>query len=243
MKNYVSGVMEHAKKTFVHEGMRVIFGCRANEEVNDSDPQMGEIKSILEGTFANLPLDIPTLIGIALRRNGHEIKFDRPYHWRDGVSPIVSLEFDDTYGAFARFAERDPVIGDEFFYLDREMNTAELNELYCYLRGDDEKKIPYLNSIFYEISTHKGIGYGNGIDIADNNVVLLHDGDELLAHKVLGFYITTNNKVAVITQSSHDNEMQYELLRDFPLDEIKVLYDLFLRSWYSVDDYRQITDD
>lgn len=245
MKNYLLGIREKLERQMLNDCMHLIFGERVDAEVNAKDYVMKEVSAELEKAFSNLPISMATLIGMAVQRNGGKIEFDPCYKFREGVLPFSSLKYDSTYGVYGCFGNRiDPTFNEEFIYLERELTTEELNELYIYLQWDDNKKVPYLNAIYDTLTTHQGfgIGYGKGLQIYDNNVVELKHYGDTLAHVVYGFYITDNGKVAVSTKSSVDNEVQHELLRDFSLDEVKCLFNVFIKHWYSTDVNKQICD-
>lgn len=245
MKNYLLGIRENLERKMLNDCMRMIFGERVDADVNAEDYEMQTISNELEKTFSNLPISMATLIGMAVQKNGGKIEFDPCYKFREGVFPFTSLKYDSTYGVYGCFGNRvDPTFGDEFIYIDREMTQDELNELYIYLQGDDDKKAPYLNAIYDTLTTHQGfgIGYGKGLQIYDNNVAELKYRGDTLAHVVYCFYITDNGKVAVSTKSSVNDEVQHELLRDFSLDEVKCLFNMFIKHWYSTDVTNQLAD-
>lgn len=245
MKDYLSGIRENLERKMLNDCMRMIFGERVEAEVNAKDYEMKEVFDELKKAFSNLPITMTTLIGMAVQKNGGKIEFDPCYKFREGVLPFTSLKYDSTYGVYGCFGNRvDPTFGDEFIYLERELTTEELNELCLYLKGDLQAKMPYLNAIYTLITTQDGfgIGYGKGLQIYDNNVVELKYRGETLAHVIYGFYITDNGKVAVSNKSSVDDEVQHELLRDFSLDEVKTLFNVFIKHWYSTDVNNQICD-
>lgn len=245
MKNYLLGIRENLERQMLNDCMRTIFGDRVEAEVNAEDYEMQTISNELKKAFANLPISMSTLIGMAVQKHGGKIEFDPCYKFREGVLPFTSLKYDSTYGVYGCFGNMvDPTFGDEFIYLERELTTEELNELCVYLKGDLKAKMPYLNAIYTLITTEDGfgIGYGKGLQIYDDNVVELKHYGDTLAHVVYNFYITDNGKVAVSTKSSVDNDIQDELLRDFSLDEVKSLFNVFIKHWYSTDVNKQICD-
>lgn len=245
MKDYISNLRNEVETTMLNDCMRTIFGDRVEAEVNAEDYEMQTISNELKKAFANLPISMSTLIGMAVQKHGGKIEFDPCYKFREGVLPFTSLKYDSTYGVYGCFGNRvDPTFGNEFIYIEREMTTDELDKLCIYLQGDDLKKAPYLNTIYELISSHEGhgVGYENAFNIYYNNVVELQRGDETLAHVVVDFYITDNGKVAVSTKCVYDDEYQHDLLRDFSLDEVKRLFDLFINLWYSTDENKQIRD-
>lgn len=245
MKNYLLGIRENLERQMLNDCMRMIFGERVDAEVNAKDYQMKEVSAELEKAFSNLPISMATLIGMAVQKNGGKIEFDPCYKFREGVLPFTSLKYDSTYGVYGCFGNMvDPTFDEEFIYLERELTTEELNELYIYLKGDLKAKMPYLNAIYTLITTQDGfgIGYGKGLQIYYDNVVELKYRGDTLAHLVYGFYVTDNGKVAVSVKSSVDDEVQHELLRDFSLDEVKSLFNVFIKHWYSTDVNKQICD-
>ena len=246
MKNYLLGIRENVERQMLNDCMRMIFGERVDADVNADDYEMQTISAELEKAFSNLPISMATLIGMAVQKNRGKIEFDPCYKFRDGILPFSSLKYDSTYGVYGCFGNRvDPTFGDEFIYLEREMTQDELNELYIYLQGDDDKKIPYLNAIYDTLTTHDGfgIGYGHGLQVYEDNVVPITEHEQVLDHVVYGFYITDNgSKVAVSVKSHEDTEVQHELLRDFSADEVKSLYNLFVRTFYAADINNQLAD-
>lgn len=245
MKNYLLGIRENLERQMLNDCMRMIFGERVDAEVNAKDYQMKEVSAELEKAFSNLPISMATLIGMAVQKNGGKIEFDPYYSFREGILPFTSLKYDSTYGVYGCFGNMvDPTFDEEFIYLERELTTEELNELYIYLKGDLKAKMSYLNAIYTLITTQDGfgIGYGKGLQIYYDNVVELKYSGDTLAHLVYGFYVTDNGKVAVSVKSSVDDEVQHELLRDFSLDEVKSLFNVFIKHWYSTDVNKQICD-
>lgn len=243
MKNYLLDIREDLERKMLNDCMRMIFGERVESEVNSYE--MKEVSAELQKAFANLPISMSTLIGMAVQKHGGKIEFDPCYKFREGVLPFTSLKYDSTYGVYGCFGNKvDPTFGDEFIYLERELTIEELNELCLYLKGDLKAKMPYLNAIYTLITTQDGfgIGYAKGLQIYYDNVVELKYSGDTLAHVVYGFYITENGKVAVSTKSSVDDEVQHELLRDFSLDEVKSLFNVFIKHWYSTDVNKQICD-
>ena len=245
MKDYISNLRNEVETTMLNDCMRTIFGDRVESEVNAEDYEMQTISNELKKAFANLPISMATLIGMAVQKNGGKIEFDPCYKFRDGVLPFTSLKYDSTYGVYGCFGNQfDPTFNEEFIYLERELTTEELNELCLYLKGDMQAKMPYLNAIYTLMTTQEGfgIGYAKGLQIYYDNVVELKYRGETLAHVIYGFYITDNGKVAVSNKSSVDDEVQHELLRDFSLDEVKSLFNVFIKHWYSTDVNKQICD-
>ena len=245
MKNYLLGIRENLERQMLNDCMRMIFGERVDADVNADDYEMQTISAELEKAFSNLPISMATLIGMAVQKNGGKIEFDPYYSFREGILPFTSLKYDSTYGVYGCFGNMvDPTFDEEFIYLERELTTEELNELYIYLKGDLKAKMPYLNAIYTLITTQDGfgIGYGKGLQIYYDNVVELKYSGDTLAHLVYGFYVTDNGKVAVSVKSSVDDEVQHELLRDFSLDEVKSLFNVFIKHWYSTDVNKQICD-
>ena len=222
--------------------MHEIFG-EVYDNWNEGDVQ--EIDSMREyfiSMFKNAPIETHRYIGMIVLANDGEIKLNR-YKFRDGISPIVSLGYDDTYGTFARFEGYDICIGDEFFYLENVMTWDEMQELLGYLcgHGDDNKKSPYINSIYVSLyhQNQKRFEFEKPFKVSTI------EDDKVTFIVVDALFIPSKDKVAVSYSATNENgepTHSVRLLREIDHIGVKEIFDYFIEEFFKGDPNNQMID-
>ena len=225
--------------TLVKKLMHFFYGDMCDTDISDSHVDMEETKEYLSNMLRNLPLPLYALIGMLVRANNGIIEFKHPYTYRMGTLPIVSVEYDDTYGTFVRFTNTD------FVYLDQDFLDEEVRGLYDHIFNDIERK--RVGQIKPSSETDKlKMAYIKAIKqhleneplqqlVFDNDTTLdLFLWKDTVTHELIRIYISReDNEVCIATSVNEAEGITADPLSYFGYDEVKAIFDIFITQLYS----------
>lgn len=222
--NPIRDIRNNFVEKMTETAMTEIFGKGYDNNTNNDE--VNNLLTYFKNVFENAPINIETYLNLLVKKYG-SIRINRTLNIGTHKVFCTSLEVDDEYGAYLRFAKCEQPFQDEFVYVSHEMTRDQIENLYHYVCGnlDNNPKMPYINAIKLALSDNKDFDFDT-----DTTLILQFCGFPMM-HELFTIYVNSDDVICLTTRVNDETEC--DPLMDFSLDEIKAIYDVFVQQRFA----------